>query len=163
MGKTADGNGVERFDFGDHRSVLVAVETSCKPTASIDTVASMQRLKLKIQLYCSDEIAMGPGKADLLDAIIREGSISAAARAMDMSYRRAWLLVDAMNRCWAEPLVETSPGSAKGGGAKLTVLGTAVLQHYRALQDRLQGTSDCEDYKALASAMLPEPKASQKA
>lgn len=75
----------------------------------------MQRLKLKIQLYCDNEIAMGPGKADLLDAIAREGSISAAARAMDMSYRRAWLLVDTMNRCWREPLVETSPGNARSG------------------------------------------------
>jgi molybdate transport system regulatory protein len=62
-------------------------------------------LKLKIQLYCGDEIAMGPGKADLLEAIAREGSISGAGRAMDMSYRRAWLLVDAMNRCWKAPLV----------------------------------------------------------
>lgn len=122
----------------------------------------MQRLKLKIQLYCGDEIAMGPGKADLLDAIVREGSISAAARTMDMSYRRAWLLVDAMNRCWREPLVETSPGSAKGGGARLTALGAAILGHYRALQARLQGSSDCADYKALADAMLVEPKISQK-
>ncbi|MGV3510820.1 MAG: winged helix-turn-helix domain-containing protein [Novosphingobium sp.] len=122
----------------------------------------MQRLKLKIQLYCGDEIAMGPGKADLLAAIEREGSISAAARVMDMSYRRAWLLVDAMNRCWREVLVETSPGNAKGGGARLTPLGQAVLRHYRALQERLQGSSDCPDYQALAKAMLPEPKSSQK-
>lgn len=122
----------------------------------------MQRLKLKIQLYCGDEIAMGPGKADLLDAITREGSISAAARTMDMSYRRAWLLVDAMNRCWREPLVETSPGSAKGGGARVTAQGEAVRDHYRALQAKLQGTCDCADYKALADAMLAEPKASQK-
>ncbi|MDT0508609.1 LysR family transcriptional regulator [Novosphingobium sp. MMS21-SN21R] len=123
----------------------------------------MQRLKLKIQLYCGDEIAMGPGKADLLVAIAQEGSISAAARRMDMSYRRAWLLVDAMNRCWLEPLVETSPGSAKGSGAKVTAFGDAVLSHYRALQSRLQGTSDCADYKALAAALLNEPKVSQKA
>lgn len=121
----------------------------------------MQRLKLKIQLYCGDEIAMGPGKADLLDAIAREGSISAAARAMDMSYRRAWLLVDAMNRCWRDPLVETSPGSAKGGGARISARGRAVLDHYRALQARLQGTSDCADYRALAEAMLEEPLARQ--
>ncbi|MFY8195818.1 MAG: winged helix-turn-helix domain-containing protein, partial [Novosphingobium sp.] len=67
----------------------------------------MQAVKVKIQFCCGDEIAMGPGKADLLEAIAREGSISAAARAMDMSYRRAWLLVDTMNRCWQEPLVET--------------------------------------------------------
>ena len=57
----------------------------------------MTRLRLKLQVYCGDEIAMGPGKADLLEAIDREGSISAAGRALGMSYRRAWLLVDAMN------------------------------------------------------------------
>jgi hypothetical protein len=66
----------------------------------------MARLKLKLQLYCGDEIAMGPGKADLLEAIAREGSISAAGRALGMSYRRAWLLVDTMNRCFRAPLVE---------------------------------------------------------
>lgn len=127
-----------------------------------------QPLKLKIQLYCGDEIAMGPGKADLLAAIAQHGSISAAARAMNMSYRRAWLLTDTMNRCWREPLVETSPGSsrgsgAKGGGAKVTSFGQAVLEHYRALQNRLQGMSDCSDYTALADALLEQAKVSQKA
>ncbi len=117
-----------------------------------------KRLKLKIQLYCGDEIAMGPGKADLLEAIAEHGSISAAARAMDMSYRRAWLLTDAMNRCWREALVETSPGSAKGSGAKLTPTGEQVLSHYRALQERIAGSSDCGDYAALAGALLPSPK-----
>lgn len=121
-----------------------------------------QRLKLKIQLYCGPEIAMGPGKADLLAAIAKHGSISGAARAMDMSYRRAWLLVDTMNRCWHEPLVETAPGSAKGGGARVTPYGQNILDHYRALQSRLQGTSDCTDYTALAEALLEAPKASQK-
>lgn len=163
MGKAADGDGVERFYLSDHCSVLVASETSCKAAPCVGNVAAMQRLKLKIQLYCGDEIAMGPGKADLLVAIAREGSISAAARTMDMSYRRAWLLVDTMNRCWREPLVETSPGSAKGGGAKVTAFGKAMLGHYRALQARLQGTSDCPDYKALAVALLDAPKVSQKA
>ena len=67
-------------------------------------------LKIKIQLYCGNEIAVGPGKADLLDAIIREGSISAAGRVMEMSYRRTWLLVDTMNRCWAKPLGKTGKG-----------------------------------------------------
>src|SRR6478736_454193 len=81
----------------------------------------MARLKLKLQLYCGDEIAMGPGKADLLEAIAREGSISGAGRAMGMSYRRAWLLVDVMNRCFVKPLVETHPGGGKQAGAKLTV------------------------------------------
>jgi molybdate transport system regulatory protein len=119
-------------------------------------------IKLKIQLYCGDEIAMGPGKADLLDAIRAHGSISAAGRAMDMSYRRAWLLVDVMNRCWREPLVETSPGSSHGGGARVTPMGEAVLTHYRALQARLSGASDCPDQAALTAAMLGAPRKSQK-
>ena len=67
-------------------------------------------LKIKLQILCGDEIAMGPGKADLIEAIAAHGSISAAARAIGMSYRRAWLLVDTLNRCWNEPIVETAPG-----------------------------------------------------
>lgn len=119
-------------------------------------------IKLKIQLMCGDEIAMGPGKADLLDAIKAHGSISAAGRAMTMSYRRAWMLVDVMNRCWQEPLVATSPGSSHGGGARVTPLGEAVLADYRALQARLNIASDCPAHAALAAAMLPQPRASQK-
>ena len=90
-------------------------------------------LKLKAQILCGEEIAMGPGKAALLEAIAHEGSITAAGKAMGMSYRRAWLLVDAMNRCWAQPLVETAAGGAKGGGARLTAAGEAILAAYRAL------------------------------
>ena len=79
--------------------------------------------KISLRLYCGDEIAMGPGKADLLDAIKLNGSISAAGRTLGMSYRRAWLLVDALNRCWMEPLVVTARGVAHGGGARLTDFG----------------------------------------
>lgn len=70
---------------------------------------STSPLKLKLQILCGDAIAMGPGKADLLEAIAAEGSISGAGRKLGMSYRRAWQLVDLMNRCWSAPLVETSP------------------------------------------------------
>jgi molybdate transport system regulatory protein len=90
-------------------------------------------LKLKAQILCGEEIAMGPGKAALLEAIALEGSITAAGKAMGMSYRRAWLLVDAMNRCWKEPLVGTAAGGAKGGGARLTAAGETILAAYRAL------------------------------
>lgn len=91
-------------------------------------------LKIKIQIYCGDQIAMGPGKADLLDAISAEGSISAAGRKLGMSYRRCWLLVDVMNRCWIEPLVATS-----SEGARLTESGDAILAAYRALQASVDG------------------------
>lgn len=120
------------------------------------------QIKLKIQLMCGEEIAMGPGKADLLDAIRTHGSISAAGRAMEMSYRRAWMLVDVMNRCWSEPLVATSPGSSHGGGARVTPFGETVLAQYRALQAALNEASDCPAHAALAAAMLAEPRASQK-
>jgi molybdate transport system regulatory protein len=120
-------------------------------------------VKIIVRLYCGDEIAMGPGKADLLEAIEGCGSISAAARAMDMSYRRAWLLVDTMNRCWKEPLVATAPGVAHGGGARLTALGKRVLAHYRGLQARIDGSASCLDRDALADAMLARPRTSQKA
>jgi molybdate transport system regulatory protein len=91
--------------------------------------------KIKAQLLVGDEIALGPGKADLLAAIAGTGSISAAGRAMGLSYRRAWLMVDAMNRLFAAPLVETRRGGP--GGAVLTEFGCAVLTEYRALQARL--------------------------
>jgi molybdate transport system regulatory protein len=119
-------------------------------------------LRIVVRLYCGDEIAMGPGKADLLDAIREHGSISAAGRAMDMSYRRAWLLVDTMNRCWREPLVATSPGSAHGGGARVTPMGAQVLGHFRALQASVNGAAEGADRAALAAAMLDRPRENQK-
>lgn len=125
-------------------------------------MTSVPRLKIKIQIHCGEEIAMGPGKADLLEAIRAHGSISAAGRAMDMSYRRAWLLVDAMNRCWSAPLVHTAPGRSASGGARLTPLGEEVLAHYRALQDGIANAARGADYDALASRLLAAPRTSQK-
>ncbi|MEZ5687726.1 MAG: LysR family transcriptional regulator [Caenibius sp.] len=91
-------------------------------------------LKIKIQIMCGSEIAMGPGKADLLEAIACNGSISAAARAIGMSYRRAWLLVDTMNRCWEQPLIATMTDGGARGGAKVTDFGNEVLGRFRNLQ-----------------------------
>ena len=91
-------------------------------------------LQPRIRLQMGEEIALGPGKAALLDAIGLTGSISAAARSMGMSYRRAWLLVDTMNAVFRTPLVETSAGGKAGGGASLTPLGRDVLKRYRKLE-----------------------------
>ncbi|MBT0668269.1 LysR family transcriptional regulator [Novosphingobium profundi] len=120
-------------------------------------------LKIKVQIFSGDEIAMGPGKADLLDAIAREGSISGAARDINMSYRRAWLLVDAMNRCWREPLVETSPGGSARGGARITPYGRGILQLYRSLQDESLGLRRASAWGELGAALLDAPKPHQKA
>jgi molybdate transport system regulatory protein len=98
------------------------------------TSANPPALKIKIQIILGESIAMGPGKADLLEAIEREGSISAAGRALGMSYRRCWMLVDVMNHCWAAPLVDTNTGGKQGGGAHVTDLGRQVLSLYRSLQ-----------------------------
>jgi molybdate transport system regulatory protein len=117
----------------------------------------MARLKLKLQLYCGDEIAMGPGKADLLEAIAREGSISAAGRALGMSYRRAWMLVDTMNRCFRTPLIETHPGGGQQAGAKLTAAGETALAAYRALSVQIESGASGTDFVALEAAIRGEP------
>jgi molybdate transport system regulatory protein len=88
----------------------------------------------RLRILLGSAIAMGPGKADLLDAIDTEGSITRAARRMGMSYRRAWLLVEVMNDSFRSPLVETSRGGRRGGGARLTRLGRDVLTRYRAME-----------------------------
>jgi molybdate transport system regulatory protein len=119
-------------------------------------------LKLKAQLLCGEELAMGPGKADLLEAIQAEGSISGAGRRLGMSYRRAWLLVDVMNRCWSAPLVEASPGGGEQRGARVTPLGVEVLAAYRALEATLAGAAEAP-LRALQARMLEAPKPSQKA
>jgi len=90
--------------------------------------------KPQIRIMFRKAIAMGPGKADLLRAIEDSGSISAAARDLGMSYRRAWLLVDTMNQCFRSPLVETLTGGQKGGGAHVTNLGREVLERYVAME-----------------------------
>ncbi|MBC7944329.1 MAG: LysR family transcriptional regulator [Burkholderiales bacterium] len=77
---------------------------------------------------------MGPGKADLLEAIAETGSISAAARQTGMSYRRAWLLMDAMNRSFEQPLVDTATGGKGGGGARITDFGKEVLRRNRSME-----------------------------
>lgn len=114
-------------------------------------------LKIKAQLYCGDELAMGPGKADLLEAIAREGSISGAGRAMGMSYRRSWLLVDSMNRCWTGKLVETVAGGGQGRGASLTDLGREVLAAYRALETGLAEASQHGLVAALEAVLRDQP------
>jgi molybdate transport system regulatory protein len=100
-----------------------------------------QHIKVKLQAYNGPEIAIGPGKAALLEAIDRTGSISAAGRELGLSYRRAWLLADVMNRSWAEPLITTAKGGSHGGGACLTALGHEVLTLYRDLERAVQRVS----------------------
>lgn len=89
--------------------------------------------ELRLRVYVGDVIAMGPGKADLLAAIAGTGSISGAGRALGISYKRCWDLVETMNANFAEPLVATAAGGSSGGGAVLTALGEEVLADYQAI------------------------------
>jgi molybdate transport system regulatory protein len=92
----------------------------------------MTRVILRIDF--DESRALGPGKIRLLELLGETGSISAAGRAMDMSYRRAWLLVDALNQTFRDPVVETRGGGVGGGGASLTAFGASVVADYRAME-----------------------------
>ena len=80
--------------------------------------------------------AMGPGKAELITRIGQTGSISAAARAMGMSYRRAWQLVEALNKTYNQPVVTTAIGGTRGGGARVTLFGKHLVALFRAMEDK---------------------------
>lgn len=103
-----------------------------------------ERPRLQLRIKLGDEIAFGPGKADLLEGIAAYGSIAAAGRAMGMSYKRAWRLVEQMNRIFRFPLVEAGKGGAHGGGTRLTKSGSHLLARYRALQRKAETAASAE-------------------
>lgn len=88
-----------------------------------------------IKIDFGTEVRLGPGKVRLLELIAETGSISAAARQMEMSYRRAWLLIDEVNGIFGHPVVETVTGGTGGGGAKITPLGEAVIAAFRDIEN----------------------------
>lgn len=96
---------------------------------------SRRPARIRVRVLSDSTVAIGPGKAELLVAIDETGSISAAARAMGMSYRRAWLLVDTMNHAFRSALIVAAKGGSEGGGATLTLTGRTVLREYRALAE----------------------------
>jgi molybdate transport system regulatory protein len=85
--------------------------------------------------------SIGPGKIRLLEAIDRTGSISQAGRALGMSYRRAWLLIDDMNQCFRDAVVSARPGGSQGGGAVLTEFGAELARDYRAIETAAEGAA----------------------
>lgn len=89
---------------------------------------------LSLRIDVDPETRVGPGKIDLLEKIAAFGSISAAGREMGMSYRRAWDLVEELNRAFGKAVVERQVGGKSGGGAHLTELGLALVSHYRAIE-----------------------------
>ncbi len=112
--------------------------------------------RLWLRLDLAPGVSLGPGKAQLLRGIEETGSISAAGRRAGMSYKRAWQLVDALNRHFESPLVSASRGGAHGGGATLTPLGSSVLRTYQALHD-LAASATAADLGRLVSQLRERP------
>jgi molybdate transport system regulatory protein len=90
--------------------------------------------RLTLRVDFGADRALGPGKVRLLEAIRDTGSISQGGRALGMSYRRAWLLVDDLNHCFRDTVIDTQPGGAHGGGATLTAFGRQLIRDYRAIE-----------------------------
>ena len=111
----------------------------------------------RIRIKAGKDIAFGPGKVDLLEAIEHTGSISAGARELKLSYRRAWDLVDAMNHCFKNPLVTRVKGGKGGGGAQLTAEGRRLLDLYRAMETKALKAIDPE-WKTIQKALKSNPE-----
>jgi molybdate transport system regulatory protein len=102
---------------------------------------------ITLRLTLSDRVALGPGKADLLEAIRDTGSIAAAGRRMGMSYQRAHDLVSALNEDFEAPLIEAVAGGTRGGGASLSALGEEILEAYRRVEEEaLAATAERLDW-----------------
>ena len=111
------------------------------------------RLSIRIDLASGDRI--GPGKIALLEAIRSTGSISAAARSLGMSYRRAWLLVEEINDALREPAVTAETGGHRGGGAVLTAVGERVIDLYRSIESQARSAAGGE-FRAIGKLVRPE-------
>ncbi len=107
------------------------------------------RRVVRIGIPRGEAYPMGPGKAALLEAIEQTGSISAAARGLNLSYRKAWTLVDTMNRHFREPLVSATTGGAQGGGAVVTEAGREALRQYRELERKAWAAIEGETHAFL--------------
>jgi molybdate transport system regulatory protein len=116
----------------DQPSVAILQKTRVTRPLMHKTDSKLPALSLRIDL--DDDERIGPGKIRLLEQIRESGSISAAGRAMDMSYKRAWDLVDEINRICRQPAVERQTGGKNGGGAALTPFGESLVARYRKIE-----------------------------
>lgn len=120
---------------------------------SMKRKTNRQAIIVRPRVYIGDEIALGPGKIDLLRQVAETHSIAGAARALGVPYKRAWLLVDSLNQGFGRPVVETATGGKGGGGAIVTPLGQQLLKCYSALESRINSASakELEALRALAN------------
>lgn len=116
---------------------------------------------LMLRVLASDHPAIGPGKAQLVALIDSTGSISAAAREMGMSYRRAWQLVEALNASFIEPVVVTAVGGKRGGGAVVTEFGRTLVAQFRAMEDKASAAI-AADLEHLQRQMRKPPRSTRR-
>jgi molybdate transport system regulatory protein len=109
---------------------------------------------IRPRVYLGEGVSIGPGKIELLRAIAETHSITAAAKALHIPYKRAWILIDSLNQGFGRPVVETAAGGKGGGGSRLTTLGEQLVTCYRALEERVNSAAaeDLAAIQALASA-----------
>jgi molybdate transport system regulatory protein len=117
---------------------------------------------LMLRILAKDHPAMGPGKAQMVALIDSTGSISAAAREMGMSYRRAWQLVDALNASFKEPVVLTAVGGKRGGGTMVTDYGRALVAQFRAMEDQASAAIAADVARFNAQLRKPPAKSPRK-
>ena len=111
--------------------------------------------RLSIRIDFAGGRRIGPGKVRLLELIEETGSISAAGRAMAMSYRRAWLLVESLNTSFRAPVVDTRAGGRQGGGAELTAFGRELVERYRTVEQEAVQAARLH-MGAIEDALAPE-------
>jgi molybdate transport system regulatory protein len=117
-----------------------------KPATAPKPAVPQARFRLRIT--AGETIAIGPGKIALLEAVARTGSITTAAKSLDMSYRRAWLLLDELNGQLKQPAVDSSKGGQHGGGTALTAIGEQLVETYRRIESTAEKAT-AADMRAL--------------
>lgn len=117
-----------------------------------DTRPDTPPAQVQVRILFSAPLNLGPGKIRLLEAIRETGSISGAGRVLKISYRRAWLMADTLNKAFPAPLIDTAAGGVKGGGARLSPLGEEVLGRYRLLEAQAREAVSMEAEALLALA-----------
>lgn len=109
-------------------------KSASTPPVSAPVRRAKPTARFRMRINAGDVIAIGPGKISLLEAIEETGSITAAAKHLDMSYRRAWLLLDELNRCLRKPAVDSAKGGTHGGGSEVTAVGRQLIALYRSVE-----------------------------
>jgi molybdate transport system regulatory protein len=108
------------------------------PTSSKRAASRTPQIKFRLRISKGETVALGPGKVSLLEAVRETGSISAAARSLDMSYRRAWMLLDELNSSLKSPATVSEQGGNSGGGCRLTPVGESIIRLYREIEIEAQ-------------------------